>query len=236
MKKLLPILVLFFCLHSLALLAADKPHAVIKNATWDFGFVPQKSKVSHTFYLYNIGTSPLNVQKIKSGCTCAGVTEIEKPIPPGDSAAVVVTFNTGRYHSKTGKTIIIFSDDPDSSVLFIDIRAEVQKNDEPTGDIAIKPRKLFIKINEDGAIVGFDSLEIKNNGSDTMSIKVLHASDNIINQIKVPNVVAPGEIIHPSLTLTGDALSEDIKGASITFDFTGQDTIIVTVPIEIKND
>jgi len=214
--------------------AENKPQARINNPEFDFGYVPQKSKVSHVFYLHNTGTSPLTVLKIKSGCSCTSASKIEKPIPPGDSAAVNITFNSGRYHSKVGKTTTIFTDDPDSSVLFLEIFAEVQKKDEMVPGLNISPRKLEIQINDDGAITDFDSLEIINNGPDSIAVNIIDISKNIIENIIIPENIKPSEMISPSIEMNNTSLSEKTRGVSITFGFIGSDTTIVTVPIKIK--
>ena len=228
------ILIFVILANSLPVGSADKPQARVSNPDWDFGYVPQKSKVKGTFYLRNSGTSPLNVSRIKSGCSCTSNSKIEKPIPPGDSAAITITFNSGRYHSMVRKTTTVFTDDPDSSVQILNIAAVVYKNNETTGDISVNPQKITIKINEEGLIAEADSLEISNNGSDSVAVNILHTSKTVINQIDIPRAINPDGKIRPKLHLTDEPLADEINGESIIFGFIGRDTTIITIPIEIK--
>lgn len=51
----------------LASLAQAAPHLTIKDAAFDFGFVPQHSKISHVFWLYSTGDDTLKITKIVPG-------------------------------------------------------------------------------------------------------------------------------------------------------------------------
>lgn len=40
---------------------------VIPESTFDFGFVPQHSKISHDFWLHSAGTDTLKILKVRPG-------------------------------------------------------------------------------------------------------------------------------------------------------------------------
>ena len=48
-------------------LAQASPHLTIKDAAFDFGFVPQHSKISHVFWLYSTGDDTLKITKVQPG-------------------------------------------------------------------------------------------------------------------------------------------------------------------------
>ena len=44
------------------------PEITVNNETFDFGFVPQKAKLSHTFWISSSGTDVLKILKVVPGC------------------------------------------------------------------------------------------------------------------------------------------------------------------------
>ena len=48
-------------------LAQAAPHLTIKEAAFDFGFVPQHSKISHVFWLHSTGDDTLKITKVQPG-------------------------------------------------------------------------------------------------------------------------------------------------------------------------
>jgi branched-subunit amino acid permease len=43
------------------------PRLLIKQESFDFGYAPQNSKVSHIFWLYSIGDDTLKILSVKPG-------------------------------------------------------------------------------------------------------------------------------------------------------------------------
>jgi len=43
------------------------PRMLIKDASFDFGYSPQNSKVSHVFWLYSTGDDTLKILKVTPG-------------------------------------------------------------------------------------------------------------------------------------------------------------------------
>lgn len=214
--------------------AQDKSQAVIKSAPWNFGYVLQKSEVSHRFYLYNVGSSPLSVLKIKAGCSCTSVSKIEQPIAPGDSAAIVVTFKSGRYHGRVKKTTKVYTDDPEASVHHLPIIANVVKAGEPTDDISVTPQKLTWKMDKGIIAVDADTLRITNNGASILAASVLHAPEKIVTEIDLPRSIAPSEATDLILHISNEPMTGESGWLSTTLAFTDPDTTVITIPIEIE--
>ena len=215
--------------------AEGSPRAVVRSPSWDFGYLPQKSEVSHLFYLYNTGSAPLSVTKIESGCSCTSVSELDHPIAPGDSAAIVVTFKSGRYRHRVKKTTKIHTDDPETPVCSLRILANVVKRKEATGDVWVRPPKLTWRINKTIITVDTNSLKISNNGMDSLAVAVLHVPEGIVDRIESPERVAPGQEVELQLRPSKELIPGKTDGLSITLAFAGRETTIVTVPIEMKD-
>lgn len=64
-----------------------------KNATHDFGRVPQGKPVTAQFAFTNKGELPLVISQAKGSCGCTGVDYPKEPIMPGQSGQIKATFN-----------------------------------------------------------------------------------------------------------------------------------------------
>ncbi len=60
-------LIVFFVIMMMVGIANAAPHLTIKEASFDFGFVPQHSKISHVFWLYSTGDDTLKITKVLPG-------------------------------------------------------------------------------------------------------------------------------------------------------------------------
>ena len=56
-----------FCLFFLAGLAQAQPKLTIPESIFNFGYVPQNSKISHIFWLHSTGNDSLIIKKVKPG-------------------------------------------------------------------------------------------------------------------------------------------------------------------------
>lgn len=216
-------------------LVAAGDDADVPTQIWDFGYVPQKSKVNHVFYLHNSGNAPLSVDKIKAGCSCTSVSEIDKPIAPGDSAAVAITFKSGRYYGTVKKTSKVFAKDQDKPIQHFRIVANVIKDDETAGDLRLTPPKIEWKMKD--AVVGIDAdtLSIANAGDDSLEVSIVHVSSDVVDQIELPQDPKLGGQWRMVLRPSKEPIPDEVEGPSITLMFAGSDTTTVTVPIELKD-
>ena len=216
-------------------LAGDGPRADVRPPIWDFGFLPQKSEVSHLFYLCNTGTAPLEVTKIKPGCSCTSVSELDRPIAPGDSAAIMVTFKSGRYHRKTKMTTKIHTNDPETPVQDLRIFTYVVKRGDETGPVSVEPQKLTWEVERQNDPVTVDTLKIDNHGTDSLIVAVRHAPEGIAERIAFPEGTLLGPKAELSLHLTREPFPDESNGPSLTLAFIGRDTTLMTIPIQIKD-
>lgn len=220
--------------HALAI-SQELPKALVRHSSWDFGYLPQKSEATHLFYLQNTGSAPLSIEEIKPGCACTSVSEIEDAIAPGDSVAIAVTFKSGRYRHRVKKVTKVYTDDPETPVQRLQIAANVVKDEDETGAVSVRPRKLELEMDRESADPAVDTIMVLNSGSDSMTVVVMHSSDGIVDRVEAPEFVAPGcssvILVHLSRELEIDRDS----GPSVTLGLIGSDTTIVTVPIEIED-
>lgn len=215
--------------------AEEGPKAVFPNISWDFGYLSQKSEVSHTFYLRNDGTAPLTVEKIEVDCSCVTTSKVQEPIAPGDSTAIIFTFKSGRYHGSVAKSARITTNDPERPIQRVRTHADVIKDAEEIGTVLLEPLKLKLRAKDSHLTMVADTLEAVNIGSDSLRVALLLLPDAILKKSDLPESIAPSDTAVILLHFTGDKLSDNLNGLSATFSFGGKDTTIVTIPIELED-
>jgi hypothetical protein len=203
--------------------------------SWDFGYVPQKSEVSHTFYLYNRGSVPLAVKKVDFECACASASKPEEPIAPGDSGAVAITFKSGRYRGHVRKSAKVETDDPMRPIQRLRFQAEVIRENQPAGSLSLIPQKLKWKVEESRLKLTADTILVVNNDNSPVDVRLVRYPEEIIDQIDLQGELEPADTMAIVFSPTAKALPAGLKGLSALFRVAGNDTCVVTVPIELDD-
>jgi len=204
------------------------------QAKWDFGFVPQKSEVSHTFYLRNPGPGPLTITKINPGCSCTSVSKVERPIAPGDSAAIAVTFTSGRYHYRVQKTTLVETDNPEMSKQRLSILADVYADQDTTGFISASQPKLIWEAKIGQQSFEPRTVEFVNRFADTVQIEVLTMPDTLVNWSLSIRELAPGATAVLTVTPLKAVAVRKTTDVTTTLRFVKGRATIITVPLEFK--
>jgi hypothetical protein len=105
----------------------------------DFGEAEQNKRITTIFYFTNKTTKKIEIKKVHRSCGCT-VPKLKKRIlEPNEVGEVSVTFNTGRYKGKIGKSITI------ETIPAINPRPKVGiKVNVLPPELVFEPRKLFI--------------------------------------------------------------------------------------------
>ena len=95
MKKIIAIILALVAVIPCAMEAKTKQAQIkFKEYTYNFGTIPEKGgNVSHTFSFTNTGDANLVIVDATASCGCTEPKYSEKPIPPGKTGSVKVTFN-----------------------------------------------------------------------------------------------------------------------------------------------
>lgn len=76
----------------------------------DFGVIKEKDgKVSHQFVLRNTGKSPVVISDVTAWCGCTTVGYTKRPVRPGESAKVTVTYNPLSRPGKFSKEVVVIT-------------------------------------------------------------------------------------------------------------------------------
>ncbi|MDH5379848.1 MAG: DUF1573 domain-containing protein [Cyclobacteriaceae bacterium] len=85
------------------------PRIVFGESTFEFGDINQGDQVEHTFKFENTGTEPLILTNVQTTCGCTVPKWPREPILPGQSADIVVKFNSTGKMGKVNKIIKVIS-------------------------------------------------------------------------------------------------------------------------------
>ncbi len=127
MKKIA--ILLAALLFGATLLRAQAPAAEMTfgHTEHDFGTIGEKGgEVSHTYPLTNTGKAPLVITGVETSCGCTTAKYDKKPIPPGATSQIVVTYNPKRQGGVFYKAIQVFSNDPQNRKIIV-AKGEVVK-------------------------------------------------------------------------------------------------------------
>jgi hypothetical protein len=101
--------------------------AILKFDTLHHAFGELKSgeEVACRFAFTNTGTAPLLIRDVKAGCGCTNVQFPQKPLKPGESGSVELTFNTSGKRGHQQQNVVVLSNAQEPSIL-LSITAQVQ--------------------------------------------------------------------------------------------------------------
>jgi hypothetical protein len=233
MKKKQAVIILCWILTALSVCNAKKhngPRLEIKEAVFDFGERDQGTKVFHPFSFKNTGSKNLEIKEVRSTCGCT-VGDVNKRIlKPGDTASVLITFNTEGYRGKVKKKIKIFTNQKEDPEKTIEIKGVVLV------DLSITPRRLYINIKYDDKA---RSVEIKNHSGrdiklmNTVSERLEITVENPIRPEK-PYLLRPGEFYKIFISAAPSLLSKEKSfSGNVRIFSDSKINPILTVPVNI---
>jgi len=87
----------------------------VKEGSFDFGKLKGGEIVTHTFQIKNTGTGNLLIRNIDTSCGCTTPSYSKKPIKPGETGKIEITFDTKGRSGKQYKVIQVFANIPERS-------------------------------------------------------------------------------------------------------------------------
>lgn len=137
------ILFFFFLIFSCAKYTAqpektdsNSPRIQFEREIYNFGIAGQEREITHDFVFKNVGSSPLQIESLKTSCGCMAVLSSGDTIAPGETGIIHATFKTQRYEGKQKKFIYVESNDPEKPKIELVMQGFIKT------DIAIDPQGL----------------------------------------------------------------------------------------------
>ncbi|MCP4115250.1 MAG: DUF1573 domain-containing protein [Desulfobacteraceae bacterium] len=115
----------------------NTPVLSIEEKVFYAGTVVEGVKISHTFTIKNSGMAPLKITRVKPACSCTDV-KFDELIPPGKKGSLRATFRTEDEAGEQIKGVKIYSNDPATPVVKVEIAALVLEA------LTVKPDRIFL--------------------------------------------------------------------------------------------
>lgn len=90
----------------------SQPRLEVKDAKRNFGFASRGEVLINKYVISNKGNAPLVISNAEVACSCTRVEFSKKPVLPGGSDTITVSFNTASVYGRQDRTVQVFSNDP----------------------------------------------------------------------------------------------------------------------------
>lgn len=93
---------------------------------WDFGVIPQRTEVTHSFRFANAGTAPLRIFQVDTDCGCTAALSADSTLAPGRASSIEVKFSSGNFEGRQQKIVMVRTNDPAEPRIDLVVTAEVK--------------------------------------------------------------------------------------------------------------
>ena len=206
------------------------PELTISEEAFDFGYIPQNSKVTHVFWLRNMGDQELRISKVTPGCGCTQAPLDKQVVAPGDSARLEIIFSSKLYFNRVAKKPVIEVENlPEPR--FVEIVSYVIPRPDSAYPVKLDPYKL--DISQYGQAVRDRATFSLTNVSDQELTVTLIAPPDEFGVLTLPDRIAPGATVEAELVLKPERLGEELE-KSFTFQVNDENSTRYTIPVRRK--
>ncbi len=223
---------IFLLAATASLVAQQKgPRLLVVHPAFDYGYVPDSSKVAHTYWINNIGTDSLKVFNVKVTCGCTKTSVDRGIVAVNDSMPLEVVFDNMNRLKHQSRAAGIYSNDPASSRYEISFTCYTYVADESTGPLTITKNKRLRLTTAD---LGKDfAVSIKNVSQETLRTRLIDYPHELITVDMPPEPIAAGAkgdiIVHVKSEV---AQKNQLK--SFTFEVSDSAKTRYTIPIRLS--
>ncbi len=114
--------------------AGPQPHMVAPAPNYDFGTVLEGDPVKHEFTIKNTGQADLVIGHVQTSCGCTVAQSDKKRLAPGEETQLPVTFDTRHERGHASRRIDVYTNDPQTPDLALEIQGVVRRESEATPD------------------------------------------------------------------------------------------------------
>jgi uncharacterized cupredoxin-like copper-binding protein len=104
----------------------NAPAIAFASNAHDFGTVTEGEMLEHEFTIRNDGASPLIIKDVMTSCGCTVAAPEKTALEPGESAGLLVEFDTKNRRGRTTRTITVVSNDPRKPYAILTVYAVIQ--------------------------------------------------------------------------------------------------------------
>jgi uncharacterized protein DUF1573 len=226
--KLLTLGILSVCLIAISGSVFAGPQLVLPETSFDFGFVPQHSRISHTFWIKSVGDDDLKILKVIPGCGCTQAPLENKLVPPGDSTRLEIIFSTKQYKSLVQKRPKIKTNEGSGDKV-LSFKANVVDNNESTYPLVISP--FVVNFTQAGNKQNNEFvITLSNVSEQDLELSLIDFADEIFD-VKLPNKIKAGQAAKAKIKLNEESQAEAFV-KSITIEVNDANKSRFTIPVK----
>lgn len=196
-----------------ALAHAQNGHAelLLSQPSWEFGDVWADDKANFVLQIKNGGTADLLLHEVTTSCGCTAAQPERKVIPPGETTAIRVAYDTHGKQGKQNSKVIIRCNDPQKPRVEFPVSGFVKRavTREPLGGLVI--RTLNSSPGDSGLVTLENQmpepmkLELVSNNADFFELQVVEVEPGLKYQIvgRTKKSMAPGRYTGEIVFKTG---------------------------------
>lgn len=209
------------------------PEIEVSEPSFDFGYAFDGENYRHTFWIYNTGDAPLNIQNVRTFCGCS-ITELAKRrLEPGDSTSFDFTYDTKGFYGNCVKWAYIHSDAPNDSLLKINVTIKLYGGYDLT-PIGVEPE--FLHFNRIDSLRGELALRLVNNSRTEYDLKLLEIPEALEDFSLPQSTLGPGEVINLTLHPKHGTSDYTLFHSSLNFEaWTPTEIVRFSVPLHIRS-
>jgi hypothetical protein len=99
--------IIFIALNSAFGYGQTAEFSFLEGSTKKWDKTPEGELLKHYFVFTNTGDAPLIIDEAQVACPCTKVTFPQKPVPPGATDSILVTFDTNHKFYNQDRKIIL---------------------------------------------------------------------------------------------------------------------------------
>jgi hypothetical protein len=206
------------------------PHILVVDPKFDYGFVPDSARVSHTFWVNNLGTDSLKIFQVKVTCGCTQATVSQGVIAVNDSMPIEILFDSANRLHKQTRTTTIVCNDPTNSKCEVTFQCFVHDPGETFGPASIiKNRRLRLTTADQGKTI---PVTVKNISREPLSVKLIDYPSELVT-VEVPAEPVPaGGKADILVSVRKDLVKQNFL-KSFTVEMSDADKSRYTIPIRM---
>jgi hypothetical protein len=193
----------------------------------DFGCVGVDFKVRHHFKLVNYGSDTIYVDTVSNVCDCTEVRFRDSTVAPGDTASILMIFNTANMYGPMEKDLRVHCSDskePKKNMFYAANIGQWLFKVEP------KPVNVFFLPGQNSRASTF-----LNHALDKISLQDIYLDENIVEIRTVKAVASKGESLELEITAKPDLpAGTHLTNYTVTIDL-HQDLppLRITIPVKV---
>jgi hypothetical protein len=175
--------------NSTASFAAPITTIEFEEATFNYGEITAGEKIQNVFQFTNTGDAPLIITSAKGSCGCTVPEWPKEPIMPGETAEMLVQFDSkGKKGNQSKRVSITANTDPAISYLTIKgtvIKAEEKKIVNRNEDFDIASASVVLYPNPTADLL---NINLKEHSGKTLALEIYNLSGQLVSSQKIDEI------------------------------------------------